>query len=49
MVPARHGGRRAGHRQALLVLASAQAFRQAWSVEVERRSDGGARAVPQAG
>jgi TRAP-type C4-dicarboxylate transport system permease small subunit len=35
--------------QGLLILASMQAFRQAWNVEVERRPDGGPRAVPQAG
>ena len=35
--------------QALLILASMQAFRQAWNVEVERRPDSGARAVAQAG
>jgi hypothetical protein len=45
----RHGRRRAGHRPALLVLAWAQAFGQAWNVEVGRRPDGGARAVLQAG
>jgi hypothetical protein len=35
--------------QALLILASMQAFRQAWNVEVERRPDSGARPVAQAG
>jgi hypothetical protein len=35
--------------QALLVLASMQAFRQAWKVEVEPRPDSGGRAVPRAG
>jgi TRAP-type C4-dicarboxylate transport system permease small subunit len=35
--------------QALLILASMQAFRQAWNVEVERRPDSSRQAVPQAG
>jgi hypothetical protein len=34
--------------QALLLLVATQGFRQAWSVEVERRPDGTTRAVPQA-
>src|SRR3954469_15312438 len=35
--------------QALLIVASMQAFRQAWNVEVERRPESPPRAVPQAG
>jgi TRAP-type C4-dicarboxylate transport system permease small subunit len=35
--------------QALLILASMQAFRQAWNVEVERRPETPPRAVPQTG
>jgi len=35
--------------QALLILASMQAFRQAWNVEVERRPESSGRAVVPAG
>ena len=35
--------------QALLIVGAMQGFRQAWHVEVERRPDGGARPVAQAG